>query len=322
MASKKGLGRGIESLFTENSLEEINSSSTEKVKLVDIVPNKDQPRKRFNESALSELADSISQHGVIQPLLVRPLSGGTYQLVAGERRWRASRMAGLKEVPVVIKDLSDEEASVIAMIENLQREDLNAIEEADGIKYLMTKYGLTQEEVSERVGKSRSAVANSLRLLKLPESVSEYVRDGIISAGHAKALLPLENEDKMISLCNTIIKDNLSVREVEKIVKSMLTEKKQKKKMKKGHISFYEPKSKKARVKAANQLASGELFHTLKEIFSGTFLEDLKPIIKTLAKLIMVLITSILSLDLVKTKISTKALNRIDTIMGLCKNFV
>ncbi len=230
MASKKGLGRGIESLFTENSLEEINSSSTEKIKLVDIVPNKEQPRKRFNESALSELADSISQHGVIQPLLVRPLSGGTYQLVAGERRWRASRMAGLKEVPVVIKDLTDEEASVIAMIENLQREDLNAIEEADGIKYLMTKYGLTQEEVSERVGKSRSAVANSLRLLKLPESVSEYVRDGIISAGHAKALLPLEDEEKMISLCNTIIKDNLSVREVEKIVKSMLTEKKQKKK--------------------------------------------------------------------------------------------
>lgn len=230
MASKKGLGRGIESLFSENSLEEINSSSTEKIKLVDIVPNKDQPRKRFNEAALSELADSISQHGVIQPLLVRPLSGGTYQLVAGERRWRASRMAGLKEVPVVIKELSDEEASVIAMIENLQREDLNAIEEADGIKYLMTKYGLTQEEVSERVGKSRSAVANALRLLKLPESVSEYVRDGIISAGHAKALLPLEDEEKMVSLCNTIIKDNLSVRETEKIVKMMTTEKKNKKK--------------------------------------------------------------------------------------------
>ncbi len=230
MASKKGLGRGIESLFSENSLEEISSSSTEKIKLVDIVPNKEQPRKRFNEAALSELADSISQHGVIQPLLVRPLSGGTYQLVAGERRWRASRMAGLKEVPVVIKELSDEEASVIAMIENLQREDLNAIEEADGIKYLMTKYGLTQEEVSERVGKSRSAVANALRLLKLPESISEYVRDGIISAGHAKALLPLEDEEKMVSLCNTIIKDNLSVRETEKIVKMMTTEKKNKKK--------------------------------------------------------------------------------------------
>lgn len=230
MASKKGLGRGIESLFTENSLEEINTSSSEKVKLVDIVPNKDQPRKKFNEAALSELADSISQHGVIQPLLVRPLSGGTYQLVVGERRWRASRMAGLKEVPVVIKELSDEEASVISMIENLQREDLNPIEEADGIKYLMTKYGLTQEEVSERVGKSRSAVANSLRLLKLPESVSEYVRDGIISAGHAKALLPLEDEEKMISLCNIIIKDNLSVRETEKIVKDMTAEKKQKKK--------------------------------------------------------------------------------------------
>ncbi len=228
--AKKGLGRGIESLFTENSLEEINSSSTEKVKLVDIVPNKDQPRKKFNDASLSELADSILQHGVIQPLLVRPLSGGTYQLVAGERRWRASRMAGLKEVPVVIKDLSDEEASVIAMIENLQREDLNAIEEADGIKYLMTKYGLTQEEVSERVGKSRSAVANALRLLKLPESISEYVRDGIISAGHAKALLPLEDEEKMISVCNRIIAENLSVRETEKIVKDMLTEKKNKKK--------------------------------------------------------------------------------------------
>ncbi len=228
--AKKGLGRGIESLFTENSLEEISSSSTEKVKLVDIVPNKDQPRKKFNDESLSELADSILQHGVIQPLLVRPLSGGTYQLVAGERRWRASRMAGLKEVPVVIKDLSDEEASVITMIENLQREDLNPIEEADGIKYLMIKYGLTQEEVSERVGKSRSAVANSLRLLKLPESITEYVRDGIISAGHAKSLLPLEDEEKMIYLCNRIIAENLSVRETEKIVKDMLTEKKAKKK--------------------------------------------------------------------------------------------
>ncbi len=230
MASKKGLGRGIESLFTENSLEEINNSSVEKVKLVDIVPNKDQPRKKFNEAALKELSDSISQHGVIQPLLVRPLSGGTYQLVAGERRWRASRMAGIKEVPVVIKELTDEEASVLSMIENLQREDLNAIEEADGIKYLMTKYGLTQEEVSERVGKSRSAVANALRLLKLPEIISEYVKDGILSPGHAKALLPLENEEKMIEVSNLIIKDNLSVRETEKLVKNLLTDKKSKKK--------------------------------------------------------------------------------------------
>ncbi len=230
MASKKGLGRGIESLFNENSLEEINTSSAEKIKLVDIVPNKDQPRKKFNEAALKELADSISQHGVIQPLLVRPLSGGTYQLIAGERRWRASRMAGIKEVPVVIKELTDEEASVLSMIENLQREDLNAIEEAAGIKYLMTKYGLTQEEVSEKVGKSRSAIANSLRLLKLPTSISEYVSDGIISAGHAKALLPLEDEEKMIYLCNIIIKDNLSVRDVEKAVKNMMAEKRTKKK--------------------------------------------------------------------------------------------
>ena len=230
MAAKKGLGRGIESLFSENSLEEINTSSSEKIKLVDIVPNKDQPRKKFNEAALKELADSISQHGIIQPLLVRPLSGGTYQIIAGERRWRASRMAGIKEVPVVIKELSDEEASVLSMIENLQREDLNAIEEAAGIKYLMSKYGLTQEEVSEKVGKSRSAIANSLRLLKLPSSISEYVSDGIITAGHAKALLPLEDEEKMILLCNNIIKENLSVRDVEKAVKEMMTEKKQKKK--------------------------------------------------------------------------------------------
>lgn len=238
MASKKGLGRGIESLFTENSLEEINVASSEKVRLVDIVPNKEQPRKKFNEAALSELADSIKQHGVIQPLLVRPLSGGTYQLVAGERRWRASRIAGLKEVPVVIKELSDEEASVIAMIENLQREDLNAIEEADGIKYLISKYGLTQEEVSEKVGKSRSAVANSLRLLKLPESISEYVRDGIISAGHAKALLPLEDEEKMIMLCNKIIKENLSVRETEKAVKELTSQKKAK--AKKSRDKFFD----------------------------------------------------------------------------------
>ena len=168
MAAKKGgLGRGLDALFADNSIEEIASTSVVKLKIMDIEPNRDQPRKIFDEDALAELADSIAKHGVIQPLLVRPMPDGSYQLVAGERRWRASRMAGLTEVPVVIKELSDDEAMALALIENLQREDLNAIEEAQGIKALMDTLSLTQDEAAERVGKSRPAVANALRLLKL-----------------------------------------------------------------------------------------------------------------------------------------------------------
>ena len=164
MAAKKGgLGRGLDALFADNSIEEIASTSAVKLKIMDIEPNRDQPRKIFDEDALAELADSIAKHGVIQPLLVRPMPDGSYQLVAGERRWRASRMAGLIEVPVVIKELSDDEAMALALIENLQREDLNAIEEAQGIKALMDTLSLTQDEAAERVGKSRPAVANALR---------------------------------------------------------------------------------------------------------------------------------------------------------------
>ena len=163
MAAKKGgLGRGLDALFADNSIEEIASTSAVKLKIMDIEPNRDQPRKIFDEDALAELADSIAKHGVIQPLLVRPMPDGSYQLVAGERRWRASRMAGLTEVPVVIKELSDDEAMALALIENLQREDLNAIEEAQGIKALMDTLSLTQDEAAERVGKSRPAVANAL----------------------------------------------------------------------------------------------------------------------------------------------------------------
>lgn len=220
MAAKKGgLGRGLDALFADNSIEEIASISAVKLKIMDIEPNRDQPRKIFDEDALAELADSIAKHGVIQPLLVRPMPDGSYQLVAGERRWRASRMAGLTEVPVVIKELSDDEAMALALIENLQREDLNAIEEAQGIKALMDTLSLTQDEAAERVGKSRPAVANALRLLKLPDSVIALVSDGKLSPGHARALLGFKDEQDIIETADLIIEKGLTVRDVEKLVK-------------------------------------------------------------------------------------------------------
>ena len=223
MASKKGgLGKGFNSLFLENSVEEISNGNTTSIKIIDIVTNKEQPRKIFSEQALADLADSISQHGVIQPILVRPLSDGTYQIVAGERRWRASRMAGLTEIPAVVKELSEEEAMAIALIENLQREDLNPVEESEGIQLLMERYNLTQEQVGQKLGKSRPAIANALRLLRLPQKVKDMLSDNIISTGHAKALLSLEDEQKMIEAAEVIIKENLSVRDTEEFVKKLL----------------------------------------------------------------------------------------------------
>ena len=220
MAAKKGgLGRGLDALFADNSIEEISSTGAVKLKTMDIEPNRDQPRKVFDEDALAELADSIAKHGVIQPLLVRPMPDGSYQLVAGERRWRASRMAGLTEVPVVIKELSDDEAMALALIENLQREDLNAIEEAQGIKALMDTLSLTQDEAAERVGKSRPAIANALRLLKLPDSVIALVSDGKLSPGHARALLGFRDEQDIIETADIVIEKGLTVRDVEKLVK-------------------------------------------------------------------------------------------------------
>lgn len=223
MASRKGgLGRGLDALFADNSLEEISPSSAVKLKINEIEPNREQPRKEFDEKALSELAESIAKHGVIQPLLVRPLSDGSYQLVAGERRWRASRLAGLTEVPVVIKELSDSEAMEIALVENLQREDLNPIEEAQGLKLLIDTYGLTQEECASRVGKSRPAIANTLRLLALPKAVLELIKSGKLSSGHARALLSLTDEKKITELANEIISKGLSVRETERAVRLLL----------------------------------------------------------------------------------------------------
>ena len=240
MAVKRnGLGRGLESLFVDNSVEE-SSSATNKLKLMEIEPNHDQPRKTFEEKALAELADSIAQHGVLQPLVVRPMTNGSYQLVAGERRWRAARMAGLSEVPVIIKELTDEETIEIAMVENLQREDLNPLEEALGYSYMMKELKITQEEAAEKVGKSRPAIANSLRLLKLPEEIQEMVRDNIISAGHARALLGFESTEEMIATANMIKKEDISVRQIEALVKLSKKEPKQPKPEKKKEKFFSE----------------------------------------------------------------------------------
>lgn len=217
--SKKfgGLGKGLDTIFAENETEDSNSSVM--LKISEIEPNRSQPRKDFDENSLSYLAQSISQHGLLQPLLVRPLPIGGYQIVAGERRYRACRMAGLTEVPVTIRELSDTETMELALIENLQREDLSPIEEALGYKALIDEHGFSQEEVATSVGKSRPAIANSLRILKLPDSVLEYVKQDKISAGHARALLMLDNEEDMLELAELIYKKDLSVRQAEKLAK-------------------------------------------------------------------------------------------------------
>ncbi len=216
MATRKGgLGKGLEALFVDNETEEITPST---LKLTEIEPNREQPRKDFDEKALSELADSIREHGVLQPLLVRPLKNGRYQLIAGERRWRASRMAGLTEVPVIVRDLDDQAAMELALIENLQRTDLNIMEEAAGYRELMERYGMTQEVVAKRVGKSRPAVANALRMLALPEATAKLVREGKLTAGHARALLGLPDPAEIDPLAERVLAEGLSVRETERLV--------------------------------------------------------------------------------------------------------
>jgi ParB family chromosome partitioning protein len=222
MAKKKsGLGKGLDVLMLENSTDDMTSTST--LPLNEIIPNKEQPRKTFDEGALQELADSIRVHGVLQPLLVRPLATGGYQLIAGERRWRASRLAELKEVPVIIRELSDTEAMEIAIIENLQREDLNPIEEAEGLQALIDKCDYTQDQVAVSVGKSRPAIANALRLLRLPEEVREMTKNGTISAGHARALLAFDNEAIMLEVANNIVSNKLTVRDVERLAQRPTT---------------------------------------------------------------------------------------------------
>lgn len=236
MAGKKGgLGRGLDSLFNENATD---SDSAVKVNINDIEPNRDQPRKDFDEAAISELADSIAQHGLIQPIVVRPTTDGRYSIIAGERRWRACRLAGLNEVPVIVKDADEQTLMEIALIENLQREDLNAVEEALGYRSLIDGYGLTQDEVAKRMGKSRSAVTNALRLLSLNETELEALRRGTISAGHARALLSCE-DNEIRSKMLLAAADGASVRELEKMSAAAKKSKKSKIKENAEKPTFY-----------------------------------------------------------------------------------
>lgn len=279
MANKKGgLGRGWDALIYDNSVE---SSAGQAVTLPinDIEPNRKQPRKEFEPKALAELSDSIKEHGVLQPLLVRPMTDGSYRLVAGERRYRAARMAGLTEVPVTIREMSDEEESVFALIENLHREDLNAIEEAEGFKMLIDTYGLTQEQAAQRVGKSRPEVANSLRILTLPEKITDYVKSGKISKGHAKALLAFDSEDEQLRVAELVIKDKITVRDVERLAKSPRKEKKTAEKREKKRDRFYDEveialgKALGRKVKVFNTKGSGGTLEI--EFFSKSDLEKL-----------------------------------------------
>lgn len=236
MAAKKGgLGRGLDSLFDENAAD---AGGAVEVNINDIEPNRGQPRKDFDEKALSELADSIAQHGLIQPIVVKPTVDGRYSIIAGERRWRACRQAGLNEVPVIIKDADERTLMEIALIENLQREDLNAVEEALGYRSLIDGYGLTQDEVAKRMGKSRSAVTNALRLLSLNDTELEALRRGTITAGHARALLSCEDEETRGKMLLAAA-DGASVRELEKMASAAKKAKKSKTKENTEKPTFY-----------------------------------------------------------------------------------
>ena len=223
---KKGLGRGLDSIFADNYIDVAASSKEDGIqtlRISQIEPKADQPRKYFDEESLFELSDSIKRHGLLQPIIVRESENaqGYYQIIAGERRWRASKLAGLSEIPAIIMQADELEAAEIAIIENIQRQDLNPYEEAAAYKALIDQYGLTQEEVSEKVGKSRSAVANAMRLLDLPDDVLEMLKTGDISAGHARALLGLKNKDSIVDTAEQILVRSLSVRDTEALVKKL-----------------------------------------------------------------------------------------------------
>ncbi len=229
MAKKRSFteARGLDNLFSENEHVSKGSSIT-KLRLCDVEPKADQPRKDFDEDLLQSLSQSIAKNGVIQPILVRQIDGGIYQIIAGERRWRASKLAGLTEIPAIVMEADELHTAELALIENLQRENLNPYEEAEAYRMLIASFDLTQEEVSERVGKARSSVTNTLRLLELPECVVAFLKDGSISQGHARALLGLKNLDDMLPLAERIVSEKLSVRETEAQVKALNKPKKEK----------------------------------------------------------------------------------------------
>lgn len=228
--AKRGLGKGLDSLIPSNVMETTkptlmmegskSDDGTTMVKITMVEPNREQPRKNFDEDSLQELSDSIKQFGLLQPILVQDRKT-YYEIIAGERRWRAAKMAGLKEVPVIIRDLSEQEIVEISLIENIQREDLNPIEEAQAYKRLLTEFNLKQDEVAERVSKSRTAVTNSMRLLKLCEKVQKMVVEEMISTGHARALISIEDPEEQYMVAQKIFDEKLSVREVEKLVKNL-----------------------------------------------------------------------------------------------------
>ncbi|MCQ2435099.1 MAG: ParB/RepB/Spo0J family partition protein [Oscillospiraceae bacterium] len=217
-----GLGGGLDNLFQENAAE---VRATQTLRITEIEQNRTQPRKKFDDEAITELAESIQKHGIIQPIVVRPIEGGRYQIVAGERRWRAAKRVGLSEVPVIVRDLTDREVFELALIENLQRENLNPIEEAVGYQTLMETYQMTQEDIAKAVGRSRSAVANSLRLLNLPQVVQGFLEAGSITVGHAKALAGIKDENLLIECASRAAEDRITVREIEQLAKRQNNEK-------------------------------------------------------------------------------------------------
>ena len=251
-AVKKGLGKGLDSLIpdkktvkpvdtnkaSQKNVEEPLKTGEQIMKINKVEPNRDQPRKKFEEDALLELADSIKQFGVLQPLLVRKRDD-YYEIIAGERRWRAAKLAGVKEVPVIIKDYTEQEIVEIGLIENIQRENLNPIEEAMAFKRLLEEFNLKQDEVAERVSKSRTAVTNSMRLLKLDDRVQQMIVDDMISTGHARALLAIDNKEQQYELANKVFDEKLSVRETEKMVKDIKSPKKPKEKKAVEHVYIY-----------------------------------------------------------------------------------
>lgn len=248
--NKGGLGKGLGALFPSDDGEGFNLTSTKEIvkaidgavvelKIIDVEPNHEQPRRNFNREKMEALAESIKNRGVLQPILVRDNKNGTYTIIAGERRWRASKMAGLKKIPAIIKNYSKVDEFEIALIENLQREDLNPIEEAEGYKRLISTFGLTQEEISDKVGKSRSAVANSLRLNNLTDDVKQMVIDGILSQGHAKTILGIKDENLQLDVAKHIVEEGLNVRQTEALVASLGSSKPRKKRQPTARHSGY-----------------------------------------------------------------------------------
>jgi len=284
MASNKGLGKGLGALLGDFSEEPVSDSAYRLLPIYKVEPNPDQPRRDFDEEELQALSDSIAVHGIVQPLTVREMPNGYYQIIAGERRWRAARMANLSDVPAVIIEADDKKAMELALIENLQRQDLNPLEEALGYQTLMNEYGLTQEEAAGRVGKSRPAVANALRLLGLCSEVQERVRKGELSAGHARALVTLGSKQQQAA-AETVVKDALSVRQTELLVKKLTAEKKEKPQKDALSVNYVEEAARELGEKLGRpcRIVNGKKKGRIELEYYGT--EDLNALLEALEKL-------------------------------------